>query len=104
MMQTGNNSYTQVGAQAITIPTPNSSIQEANARLSSLVEELSANLDRMERIISRAFGQSTGKDANGNVPKPVPNGEIGALNERIEQLSNICSQQGQAISRLDSIV
>lgn len=95
--------YNIGAAQTLNVAVPNASIQEANARLSSLIDKFGSNLGRMENIVSRAFGSGTGTEG-APTPTPVPNGEIGALNDRLGQLSEICDRQDQAISSLNSIV
>lgn len=86
-----------------TQPKPANSVQEISSRLSEIQELFGSNAERMERIVTRAFGESAKGDEKDQ-PRAVPNGEIGAVMERLGNLAALASHQKDIIARLDGIV
>lgn len=59
--------------------------------------------DRLQRVITRAFGEGP-TNAGNNSPKAVPSGSTGVIKETIENLVAETAQQSVLISRIDEIL
>lgn len=82
---------------------PANAIQEISARLSDIHASFDGNADRLQRIATRAFGESPADNAK-DMPRAVPNGEIGAVMQRLQDLTDLAAMQSAIITRLDGIV
>lgn len=78
-------------------------IQEFGERLAKVREHMSMNNDRIERVLSRAFGDGPTAGINSN-PRAVPSGEIGTVRERLDDLSALLDAQSALLNRVDTIV
>ena len=96
--------YSTGAAAAPSVKPSTNAVQEINQRLAALQESFGKNAERMDRIIDRAFGSAKQDGASGGNPRAVPNGEIGALMERLDDLGALADRQSDIIGRLDTIV
>ena len=78
-------------------------IQEFGERLVKLRECLSMNNDRIERVLSRAFGEGPTGPA-GSSPRAIPSGEVGTVRDRLDDLSSLLNAQSTLLNRVDTIV
>jgi hypothetical protein len=78
--------------------------QEMGDRLGELLERMTRNTDRMQRVIDRAFGSTPEAASTKSQPREVPMGAIGVARDRIGDLHTIANQQSALLDQIDRIV
>lgn len=73
------------------------------ARLDVMREYVLKLCDRSERIVTRAFGDVS-HEVTKDQPRAVPQGTIGALDERIGDILSELDRLDTTITRLDGLV
>jgi hypothetical protein len=81
---------------------PANVIDAAAQRIEEATKQVAHLSDRLQRIVSRAFGESPQGKADG--PRPVPQGSVGNLGLQIEQLLGSLNEMVPIINRIDVIV
>lgn len=101
----GANAVNVLYQGAPTKPASANAVQEMSQRLSVLWEKFGSNAERLERVVDRAFGSSKGDgQTSGGQPRSAPSGEIGAILERLDDLSALADRQAGTISKIDTII
>jgi hypothetical protein len=72
-------------------------------RLKAATEQAALTNDRLQRIVSRAFGDPLPGDVN-QAPKQVPAGTVGMVSEQMEELLMLLAEQSKLLGRLDTLV
>lgn len=72
-------------------------------QLDGLLQALSLSQDRIEQVLTRAFGDRPKPERAANKPTAVANGEVEVVGEKLEALRAIAAEIDHQIGRLDTL-
>lgn len=82
--------------------TPSTVMGAAMMELDCLIERAQINTARMREINNRLFGAVPEK-AQGTAPRPVANGSVQVMGEKVEALKTLLCDQSMIIDQLNKI-
>lgn len=83
-------------------PAQPSELQLLNDRVTNLADRLQNDIGSLRDVLDRTLGGEP-KEGQGGKPQPVPNGAIGDLNMRLDQLDALLNLLSHEVGRADRI-
>lgn len=100
-MEYAKPAYPTQSANATKPLTAHEGIQD---RLGTLLEVMMSHRSRLQSLGDKALGCSGEKAASGGQPRPVPNGAVGSINEKIDDLLRMSDSLADEIDRIETVI
>jgi hypothetical protein len=91
------------GAKAETTARPDNGLQAVIGRVVTWNEVLAGHVSRLAVCTDRVLGAVAEKDADGK-PRVVPNGLLGMVNEKLDDLAGLSDALGAIVDRIEAVL
>ena len=103
MSESSARSFSTASVNAVPAPPPGNSVEDFHQRLSAIRDQASANAERSQRILDRAFDYSKDRTDKSAKPREVRAGTVGAVLDLIDDVALIVNAQSSIVSELDRL-